>query len=100
MEDSNFKVIVRETVGMFCTDIFIMEKRFNGFAVLNGLKWKEYPEGLAVETPTMRIPNHCVKALVDELTRLGHSPRANFTDGKLEATEKHLHDLRKLLKLR
>ncbi len=100
-QTSDFHIVVREAIGSFSTDIFIMEKRFNGYAVLVGDTWKEYPESTAYgDTPTLRIPNHCVQALVEKLTQLGHSPRTDFTKGKLEATENHLQDLRKLLKLK
>ena len=50
--------------------------------------------------PSITIPNDLLPLLLDALMSHGiKSPEQSFIQGKLEATENHLKDMRKLLKL-
>lgn len=49
--------------------------------------------------PTLELNPEALQALADELAQVGYKPQKGFIEGKLEATERHLEDTRKLLKL-
>ena len=50
--------------------------------------------------PTIELNPEALQALSDELARVGYKPEKGFVQGKLEATENHLKDMRTLLKLK
>ena len=50
--------------------------------------------------PTIRLEPEAIQALVDELSVVGYKPLKGYTEGKVEAMDNHLQDLRKLLKLK
>lgn len=54
---------------------------------------------MAVEDkPTLRLDDDMFMALVDAIHNNGYKPReGKYTEGKLEATEKHLDDMRKIV---
>lgn len=57
-------------------------------------------EGIPLNAYSLRLNNFLMEELATELAKKGVRPRqASHTEGKLEATENHLQDMRKLLKL-
>lgn len=78
-------------------DIYIFRKRNdNKIEMLNG---DMYEYGNLGIKPTISLTNEQLTLLVSEITKQGINPIKEFTQGKLEATEKHLEDMRTLLKL-
>lgn len=49
--------------------------------------------------PSLELDKFQLQAFADELSNMGIKPQQGFVEGKLEATERHLADTRKLLKL-
>lgn len=49
------------------------------------------------DNPTMRLDDEMFMALVDAIHSKYKPSEGKFTEGKLEATEKHLEDMRKLV---
>lgn len=56
-------------------------------------------EGTAPE-PSMRLSPEALQAFADALDKMGITPKQGFVEGKLQATESHLSDMRQLLKLK
>ena len=76
-------------------DIYIFRQRFDGKAeTLNG---EVFTVGELGMKPTLSLTNDQLRALTIEIENQGISPTKEFTTGKLEATEKHLEDMRKLV---
>lgn len=61
--------------------------------------WDEFERFKVVERePFLRLPPGILDAIVDAALKEGIKPKeSSFTEGKLEATEKHLKDLQKLV---
>jgi len=57
-------------------------------------------EGEVSSKPTMELEPEQLQALADELEKIGYKPQKGFMEGKLEATEIHLKDMRTMLKLK
>ena len=49
--------------------------------------------------PTLELEPEQLQAFADALNEQGYKPQQGFVEGKLEATESHLKDMRTLLKL-
>jgi hypothetical protein len=47
--------------------------------------------------PSLELNKEQLQEFADSLNGMGISPRKEFIQGKLEATEKHLEDMRKLV---
>ena len=82
-------------------DVFIFREMPNGIIeVLRGDEIKAYQEGEQIDnTPSMYFEPEMAQEMVDALNRIGVKPRKGFMEGKLQATERHLEDLRVMLKL-
>lgn len=50
-----------------------------------------------VSKPTLELLPEALQAFADALNELGIRPQKGFLEGKLEGTEKHLEDMRKLV---
>lgn len=62
------------------------------------LDGKVYGAGDAVpDEPVMKLSPEQLQAFADELNAVGYKPQKGFIEGKLEATEKHLEDMRSLI---
>jgi len=61
-------------------------------------KTKVYDLGMSVD-PTLWLDDDTFQDLVNAVHKDFKPSEGRFTEGKLEATERHLADLRKLLKL-
>ncbi len=52
------------------------------------------------DKPTLSLNPETLQALADALDKVGIKPQKGFVEGKLQATESHLKDMRTLLKLK
>jgi hypothetical protein len=91
-------VNVIDRVGRSGKDIYIIHETPDGTFVVQDdclvrLSQGEQPK------PTLSLDYETLELLVNELARQGLKPQQGFVDGKLEATNNHLQDMRKLLKL-
>lgn len=50
--------------------------------------------------PTLKLNPEQLQAFANALNDTGFKPQAGFMEGKLEGTERHLADLRQLMKLK
>lgn len=85
--------------------IYIIEEKPDGtryFAKpIKPFEMKKHEEG-EIEDPTMRFTDHIASSFLDalklEMERHGIKPDSDFKiQGKLDATEKHLDDMRRLV---
>lgn len=100
--NNNWKIQIIEKPGYFVKEIYIYRRGNAGKIEMleNNGKIKEYKEGSDyTNKPFISLEPEQMQALSDELSRCGYKPEKGYQVGKLEATEKHLEDLRKLLKL-
>lgn len=81
----------------FTREIYIFRRLFNGKTELLGVG--EIEDGGIATKPTLELTPEQLQAFSDALNANGFQPQDGFTEGKLEATERHLLDMRKLLKL-
>ena len=76
-------------------DIFIYRQRFDGKGeTING---EVFDFNSDVLKPTLSLTDDQLRKLAEEINKQGINPAKEFTDGKLEATEKHLEDMRTLV---
>lgn len=80
----------------FTREIYIFRRLPNGKAEVLGQG--EFELGVNFK-PSLELTPEQLQALSNALNENGFKPQEGFTEGKLEATERHLTDLRKLLKL-
>lgn len=73
-----------------------MVQYFNG----DMIETKVIEEGQAGNGPSLFLMDNIAQALVDELSNKGIKPKQGYLEGKLEATQDHLKDVRTLLKLK
>lgn len=82
-------------------DIFVYRK--NGVTRTEVLKSDgsivDMPRGAAIE-PTLSLEEDIFRELVDAIHADFKPSEGKFTEGKVEATERHLQDLRHLLKIK
>lgn len=78
-------------------DIWIFRRRIDGKVEMLGGEILD--EQGVVKTPTLSLTNDQLRRLAEAINKEGINPQKEFVEGKLEATEKHLQDMRKLLKL-
>ena len=96
MENWNIKII---DVGYKLEkDIYIFRKLPNGNVEILG-NGECGVSGELPEKPTISLTDEMMQKFADVLADNGYKPKEGFIDGKLQATEKHLKDMRKLLKL-
>ena len=93
MEDWKIKIV---DVGYKLEkDIYIFTKRFD--SKLEMLGGEIIDNGAVPPKPTISLTDQQMIALANALAKEGVNPQKEFTVGKLEATEKHLQDMRKLV---
>lgn len=80
----------------FTREIYIFRDLPNGKTEVLGTGVIEAGEKPA---PSLELTPEQLQAFSDALNKNGFKPQEGFTEGKLEATERHLADMRKLLKL-
>ena len=65
--------------------------------LLRNGNWVEIDSYSTDEKPTLELLPEELQMLADELNKNGFKPQKGFLEGKLEATDKHLEDMRKLV---
>lgn len=99
----NWEIQIQDKPASFTKNVYIFRRGFNGETELLQPDLKSIGKlGDTVSgnpTPTFELDPEIYQLLVDALHNVKSSP-ALYTDGKLEATEAHLKDLRQLLNLK
>lgn len=95
MENWNIEIV---DVGYkLAKDIYIFRQSSGGKTEMLGGKIVEFGE--ANPEPTLSLTNEQLRKLAEAINKQGINPQKEYVEGKLEATENHLQDMRKLLKL-
>lgn len=90
----NWKIKIIDVGYKLEKDIYIFRKRFDGrIETIDG----EVGEVGLVRKPTLSLTNEQLQELADAIASQGIKPQGGFIDGKLQATEKHLEDMRTLV---
>ena len=101
MENKNWKAQLVQKPGMFGYDLYIFYKAPNGKIgyVVSGNIIKEIERGDSIDIPpTLHIEGEeMAKAILEVFSNQGIKIDKGHTEGKLEATEKHLEDMRRLV---
>lgn len=97
--ESDWKVRIREAIGINTYGVFIYREIGRKLEIARGNVVEMVEEGAAVEPSLVLYPQQ-LQAFADALNKMGINPSKEYTEGKLEATEKHLTDMRTLLKLK
>ena len=76
-------------------DVFIFRRLGEGkMEVLGNERIEDYG---AIKKPTLQLNSEQLQKFAEALNEIGVKPQDGFLEGKLEATEKHLEDMRKLV---
>ena len=79
-------------------DIYIYRKSFGGkLEILRGNTVETIDDSGAVDKPSLELTPEVLQSFANALNEIGINPKKEFIEGKLEATEKHFEDMRKLL---
>jgi len=97
--DSNWKVRIRESLGLMTYGIFIYREVGGKLEISRGNLIETVEEGSAPE-PSLELYPQQLQAFANALNEMGINPQKEYIEGKLEATTSHLADLRTLLKLK
>lgn len=95
----NWKVKIIDEGYRFERSIFIHRKVGDKVEIFRGDTIETIEEGIATR-PSFYMSPEMLQEFANALDKNGISPKQGFVEGKLEATENHLQDLRKLLKLK
>jgi len=76
-------------------DVFIFRRIFDGKTEM--LDGTIIDVGSAISKPSLSLTVEQLQTFANELNKLGISPAKEYATGKLEATEKHLKDMRALV---
>src|SRR3990167_1179027 len=95
----DWQVQIRTRPGTFLKEIFIFRRVREGTESLCGEKIEIHQEGDEIK-PSFVIEGDAFEKLVNAIHRDFKPSYGKYTEGKLEGTERHLMDLRKLLKLK
>lgn len=77
-------------------EVYIYCRSFGGVNIIRGDKSEFIKEGEQT-TPSLFLTPQALQAFSDALNSQGFKPQGGFVEGKLEATEKHLEDMRTLV---
>jgi hypothetical protein len=101
-----WQVEIRKRPAQFLSDIFIYRRVYGAKIAV----WRNIEGDIAQETefdigalvpPSFTVPDDFLPLLLDALLAKNIKPtEQSFVEGKLEATNEHLKDLRTLLKLK
>ena len=77
--------------------VFIYRKTFGGkVQIMRGDTMETVDDGVAVK-PSFCMSPELLQIFANSLDEIGINPKQGFLEGKIEATEKHLEDMRKLV---
>lgn len=99
--NENWKVRVEHPLHTLDVEIYFYRRTPDGLEILlsNGRTTIVNIGSRENPLPSLTLDSQAFQALIDVLHEQKASP-GKFTEGKLEATERHLQDMRTLLKLK
>lgn len=93
----NWKIKIVDVGYKFERDMYIYYKMMdNKIGVLHGDTIETFNSGDAIK-PTLSLPPEALQELANALDAIGFKPKEGFLEGKLQAIEKHLEDMRTLV---
>lgn len=92
--DYDWRVKITDVGYKLEKDIYIFRKLSNGKIDVLGVG--EIEDGIAPK-PTLSLTDSQLQEFADVLAQNGFKPLKGFLEGKLNATEKHLEDMRTLV---
>lgn len=93
----NWKIDIQNRVNQFITDIYIYRRAGEQIETIEGNEYRQYSRG-CIFPPSFSISSDLVPLLAEAIAKSGVKlPDESFVKGKLEATEKHLSDMRKIV---
>lgn len=95
MNINNWNIRIIDSGYKLTKDVFIFRQTFDGKTETLG--GEIFGMGAMPMKPTIELDDEQLQAFANALNELGISPQKEFVEGKLEATEKHLEDMRKLV---
>jgi hypothetical protein len=98
----NWTVKIIDKGYKFARDIYIFRRIGDKIEILGADNTTNIIDSHAVtpDKPTLSLNPETLQAFADALDSIGIKPQKGFIEGKLEATENHLKDMRTLLKLK
>lgn len=81
----------------FYRDVFLYRRVPNGTEIYRGDTTEIVDEGAAIVKPSFILSPEMLQSFADALNEQGYKPQKGFIEGKLQATEKHLEDMRTLV---
>ena len=95
----NWTIKIVDVGYKFARDIYIFRRMLGGAEFIQDNQTALFvSEGSAEQPkPTISLDPEALQALADELAKVGYAPQKGFIEGKLDATEKHLEDMRTLV---
>lgn len=99
MNDSNWKIRIAESPFDFNREVYIYRHIGDQIEIMGGDSvTRTYGRNESIlKTPTLLLSPEALQALSNALNEQGYKPQEGFVEGKLEATEKHLEDMRTLV---
>lgn len=97
----NWEVKIIDKGYTYILDVFLYHKSGNKIGLVQkGGEVIDYFEDGAVKEPSFKLNKEQLQAFANALNKMGINPQKEYIEGKLEATERHLKDMRTLLKLK
>jgi len=94
----NWKVKIVDKGYTDTRDVFLFRRDASGrTAILHGDRIDTYEDGAVRDEPSMCLTSEMLQAFAEALNDQGFKPLKGFLEGKLDATEKHLEDMRTLV---
>jgi hypothetical protein len=93
----NWKVQIIDRPGMFGKDLHIFRTDHTGEMFHLYSKGEEQVGKGGYADASLHLTEEMLQGLADQLLSMGIKPQQGFVEGKLEATEKHLEDMRTLV---
>ena len=92
----NWKISIKDVGYKTEREVYIYRKVINGIEIFRGDRTEIISEHSAT-TPSFNMTPEMLQEFANELDKNGINPKQGFVEGKLEATEKHLEDMRTLV---
>ena len=93
----NWKIKISDVGYKLEKDVYIYYKRYGDkIGVLHGDVVEEFNGGDVIK-PSLSLPPEALQEFANALDKMGIKPQQGFIEGKLEATERHLEDMRTLV---
>ncbi len=94
----NWQIKIIDKGYKYTRDVYIYRRSNHKTEVWYGDKVTVYEEGASMsDMPSFSMTPEMLQDLSDALNNIGIKPQKGFMEGKLEATERHLSDMRELV---